>query len=120
MKIASVLIKTLAESADIINTINGGMSQANIEKFTLTDHYLITISIPGVDNHSLKLELDRDLLLIFQLMRLEDDVEIPYLISTLQLEENIDKRGVHTDFQGKNLNIVLPFASSEDSREIKF
>jgi HSP20 family molecular chaperone IbpA len=120
MKVAPELIKTLAESADLINTINGGMSLAHVEKFTMTDHYLVTVKVPGVDGHSLKLELHKDLLLVFQLMHLEDDIEIPYLITSVQLDENIDKRAVHVDFQGKNLNIVLPFEESEDSREIKF
>ena len=119
MKIALELMKTLAESADLINTINGGMSLAHVEKHTLTDHYLITVKVPGVDGHSLKLELHNDMLFIFQLMHLEDDIEIPYLISSVELEESVDRRAVHADFQGKNLNIVLPF-ESEDSREIKF
>lgn len=119
MKIAPELIKTLAESADLINTINGGMSSAHVKKHTLKDHYLVTVNVPGVDGHSLKLELHNDMLFIFQLMHLEDEIEIPYLISSIELEESVDKRAVHADFQGKDLNIVLPF-ESEDSREINF
>jgi HSP20 family protein len=120
MRVAPELVKTLAESADLINTINGGMSLAHVEKHTLADHYLVTIKVPGVDKHSLKLELHNDQLWIFQLMHLEEDIDIPYLLTSVQLDENVDRRAVHADFQGKNLNVVLPFAESEDSREIKF
>lgn len=119
MKVVPELVKTLAESADLINTINGGMSLAHVEKFTLKDHYLVTINVPGVDSHNLKLELHNDMLFIFQVMHLEEDIDIPYLITSVELEESVDRRAVHADFQGKNLNIVLPF-ESEDSREINF
>jgi len=119
MKIAPHIVKTLAESADLINTINGGMSLAYVEKHTLVDHYLITVKVPGVDKHSLKVELHNGQLFVFQLMQLEVGIEIPYLVTAIELSERVDKQGVHANFEGKHLNIVLPFGESEDPSEIR-
>lgn len=117
MKIAPEIVKTLAESADLINTINGGMSLAHVEKHTLADHYLITVKVPGVDKHALKVELYKGQLFVFQRMQLEEGIEIPYLVTVIELSEGVNKQGVHANFEGKHLRIVLPFG--DESNDIR-
>jgi len=119
MKIIPHIQKTLAESADLINTINGGMSLAHVTKHTLADHYLVTVKVPGVDKHLLKVELHKGQLFIFQRMQLEDGIEIPYLVTAIALSEKVDKRAVQANFQGRDLCIVLPFGQPEDGSEIQ-
>jgi len=119
MKIAPHIVKTLAESADLINTINGGMSLAYVEKHTLTDHYLVTVKVPGVDKHALRIELHNRQLFVFQLMQLDDAIEVPYLITVIELSKQVDRQAVHANYQGKNLNIVLPFGQQQGDSEIR-
>jgi HSP20 family molecular chaperone IbpA len=118
MKLVPHILKTLAESADLINTINGGMSLAHVTKYTLADHYLVTVKVPGVDKHSLKVELHNGQLFVFQRMILEEGIEIPYLVTAIELSENVDRQAVHANFQGKNLNIVLPFGEGTRDTEV--
>ena len=129
MKIAPHIVKTLADSADLINTINGGMSLAYVEKHTLTDHYLVTVKVPGVDKHALRIELHNGgrafdssaigQLFVFQLMQLDHSVEVPYLVTVIELSKQVDRQAVHANYQGKNLNIVLPFGEQQGGSEIR-
>ena len=118
MRVDRDLLKILAESTDLVNTINGGMSLAHVSKFKYTDHYLFTVKVPGVDKLSLKVEMHDDHLFVFQLMHLEDGIDIPYMVASIEMKSNVDKQAVRANYQGKYLNIILPFAEP-DSREIQ-
>ena len=116
MKTDKELLKTLAQSADIVNTINGGMSLAYVRKTQLPDHYLVTVKVPGVDVDSLRLEMHKGHLFVFQVLHLEG-IEIPYLITGIELDEEVDREAVRANFEDNRLNILLPFGPV-DSREI--
>ena len=118
MKVEKEVTRMLAESGDLVNTINGGMSLAHVHRYKLTDHYLITVKVPGVDKRSLKVELHDDQLLVFQLMHLEDGIDIPYMVASIKMKTDVKKSEVTANYQGRNLNIVMPFGE-EDSREIE-
>ena len=70
------LIAKLAKGADLVNTINGGMSQASME-VRLQDHeWIINLKVPGVDANNLKLEVSGGHICIYQMMRvhLQDQI----------------------------------------------
>jgi len=121
MKVELDSIKTLAESADLVNTINGGMSLAHIHKYTLEDHYMVTVKVPGVDRKSLKVEMHDGQLFIFLQMHLEEGINIPFMVASIEVSPKVNKREIRANYHGKNLNIVLPFEEwdDEDSRNIK-
>jgi len=121
MRVELDIIKTLAESADLVNTINGGMSLAHIHKYTLADHYMVTVKVPGVDKKSLKVEMHDGQLFIFQLMHLEDGIDIPFMVASIDVAEKVIKQQIRANYHGRSLNIVMPFAEWEegDSRVIK-
>lgn len=120
MRIEREVTRTLAESADLVNTINGGMSLAHVSKSKFMDHYLVTVKVPGVNKQSLKVEMHGESLFVFQLMHPEEGIDIPYMVASVELKSNVDKQGVRANYQGKNLNIVMPFdTEEEDSREIR-
>jgi len=115
MRVDREVMRMLADSGDLVNTINGGMSLAHVNKYTNSDHYLVTVKVPGVNKRSLKVELHDNHLFVFQLMHLEDGIDIPYMVASVELETNVDRQGVRADYTGKALNIVLPFNESEDT-----
>ncbi|MEQ9231556.1 MAG: Hsp20/alpha crystallin family protein [Cyclobacteriaceae bacterium] len=114
MRVEKELIKLLAESADLVNTINGGMSLAHVHNYKLEDHYLVTVKVPGVAKRSLKVETHDGNLFVFQLMHLEDGIEIPYMIASIPLKPNVNLNGIRANFEGKNLNIVMPIQELDD------
>ena len=109
MRVDRDLLKILAESTDLVNTINGGMSVAHVSKLKYTDHYLFTVKVPGVDKLSLKVEMHDDHLFVFQLMHLEDGIDIPYMVASIEMKSNVDKQAVRANYQGKYLNIIRLF-----------
>ncbi|NNE55031.1 MAG: Hsp20 family protein [Flavobacteriales bacterium] len=115
MRVDKEVLRMLADSGDLVNTINGGMSLAHVNKYTNVDHYLVTVKVPGVDRGSLKVELHDNHLFVFQLMHLEDGIDIPYMVASIELESNVDRHAVTANYSGKALTIVLPFNESEDS-----
>ena len=121
MRVEIYIIKTLAESADLVNTINGGRSIAHIHKYKLDDHYMVSVKVPGVDKKSLKVEIHDGQLFIFQLLHLEDGIDIPFMVASIDISEKVIKREIRTNYHGINLNIVMPFAEwdESDSRDIK-
>ena len=119
MRVESEIIKTLAESADIVNTINGGMSLAHVQRDRLSDHYLVTVKVPGVEKKSLKVELHKGKLFVFQLMHLEDGIDIPYLVASVDISNDVQREEIRANYQGKHLNVIMPFGETEtDSRDI--
>ncbi len=119
MRVEREIMKMLADSGDLVNTINGGMSLAHVNKYKNTDHYLVTVKIPGVDKRSLKIEMHENSLFVFQLMHLEDGIDIPYMVASVDVADNVDKKGISANYQGKALTITLPFDESEDTTEIQ-
>ena len=118
MRVDRQITKMLADSGDLVNTINGGMSLAHVSRFKLSDHYLITVKGPGVDKELLKLEMHDDSLFVFQRIKIDGEIEIPYMVASIELKGNVDKAAITANYHGKNLNIVMPFGEEEDSKEI--
>lgn len=119
MRVDKHITRMLAESGDLVNTINGGMSLAHVSRAKHNDHYLVTVKVPGVDKKSLKVEMHDNSLFIFQLMHLEGGIDIPYMVASVELKGNVDRSAIRANYYGKNLNIVMPFTEEEDSREIE-
>ena len=119
MRVEKQLMKMLAEAGDLVNTINGGMSLAHIHNYQLQDHYLVTVKVPGVDKTSLKVELHEGSLYVYQRMHLDDGIDIPYRVASIKVNANVDVRAIHANYQGRNLNIVLPIDETIGSGEIE-
>ncbi len=121
MRVELELIKILAQSANLINTISGGMSLAHIHKYTLDDHYMISVKVPGVEKGSLKVEVHDGQLFIFQLMHLEKGIDIPYMVASVEVSDKVNKQTIRANYHGRSLNIVMPFKdwTEGDSRNIK-
>lgn len=115
MRIEKEITRMLADSGDLVNTINGGMSLAHVNKFTNPDHYLVTVKVPGVDKESLKVELHDNHLFVFQLIHLEDGIDIPYMVASVELESDVNRQSVRASYTEKALRIFLPFNESQDS-----
>jgi HSP20 family molecular chaperone IbpA len=109
MRVDKELMHVLAQSADVVNTINGGMSVAHIKMHTLKDHYLITVRVPGVSEEALKLEMHEGNLFVFQQMTLDTGLRIPYLVASITVSENVNKEAISANYEGRRLHIFMPF-----------
>ncbi len=96
-------------TADVLNTINGGMSLAFVEKVRKEDHIFVTVKVPGVREDALKVEMREDKLLVFHQIQIDTETKVPNLVAILPLSSLIDLNNIQASFEKDRLNIILPF-----------
>ncbi len=123
MKTDKNLVKNLARTADVLNTIHGGMSQSTIKIKHLDNEWLIMIKIPGVDLEHLFLEVFGNHLYIHQMMEIQKDESerAPYVVAMIPLAREINVEAITATYQEGWTVINLPFDEmvSGHNREIK-
>lgn len=117
-----VLIKNLAATAEVVNTINGGMASPAITIFKGQLEWTINARVPGVSPDNLKLEIKDNELFIFQMIKdVFGDMEIPYMLTMINLSNRIELASITAEFEDGELFIVLPLDEMSDGfyREIE-
>jgi len=108
------LTKTLAQTANIMNVLNGGMTRATVSFDRKSDHYLYQVEIPSVDPDHFSVEIDFSNLFIYQKMNLNPELEIPYMISRLNIPAEVNYQGISAAYGEGKLRIVMPFNELAD------
>ena len=118
-----ILIKNLAQTAEIVNTINGGMTQANMLVEKGTEEWTVMVRVPGVSPERMKIEVRDGQLFIFHVLPDENaaHVELPFLLAALSLDKRVDFDGIMAEYEDKELYIHLPLdeEASGYEREIE-
>lgn len=123
MKVADrMLIKNLANTAEVVNTINGGMAAPAISLYKGEQEWTISARVPGVSIESLKLEVKDNQLFIFQMIHNgQDGLELPYLLTVVNLSRRVELDAITAEYEEGELFIVLPLDELSDGfyREIE-
>jgi HSP20 family molecular chaperone IbpA len=117
-----VLIKNLATTAEIVNTINGGMASPVISVFKGKIEWTINARVPGVSPENLKLEIKDNELFIFQILENGfDGMEIPYMLTMIHLSNRVELDAITAEYENGELFILLPLDEMSDGffREIE-
>ncbi|MEQ8470223.1 MAG: Hsp20/alpha crystallin family protein [Marinoscillum sp.] len=118
-----ILIKNLAHTADIVNTINGGMTQANMEIEKSESEWLVEIKLPGVSAERMKIEVRNSQMFLFHLIADTNasEIELPYMVTALALDKRVDFDGIMAEYENGRLFIHLPLdeEASGYEREIE-
>ena len=114
MKIDADLTTKLAYTANLANTINGGMVETTVSFSKNEDHYLVNVTVPGIDREALKIEINNDLVLVF--LQLDNNGEEPfnYLLKYFKIPFEVDAEQIWADYEDQHLHIVMPFKELED------
>lgn len=106
-------VRRVLRTADIANTLNGGISEARIKLEKKSDHYLLKARIPGVDVEHLKVEIIDKTLFVYHNLQFSGQnasvIMIPHVVATCPLAPEVDFRNISASFEGKILHVVLPF-----------
>lgn len=116
-----ILIKNLAQTADVVNTINGGMSQASFKLLKQENEWTVTVKVPGVDADHMKIEVKDDQMFIFQIIG--DDsarIKLPYLLTAFKISPRVNYDGILAEYENGEIFIHLPLDEMGDNyqREI--
>jgi hypothetical protein len=114
-----MLVKNLAKTAEIVNTINGGMSQAKLHMKKESDEWLLRFKVPGVGPDNLKIEVRNSQLFIFQILGADNSsgIELPYLITSLVISPKIDFEGIIAEYDGEEICVHMPLDEMSDGHE---
>ena len=108
MKVDKGISKRLAETAHIINTINGGTVYPTINKSTETDHYRLEVDIPTVKPDDIKVEVVGTDLMIYQKIEM-NGYTLPNMIGMIKISADVELEHIHAEYEDDLLIVILPF-----------
>jgi HSP20 family molecular chaperone IbpA len=102
----------LLTSVDVMNTLNGGRTEAKVKLSQLDNHREIRVRIPGIDSNGIEVEVHNDHVSIFYMMDLESmgkAMRLPYAVYNKQQPYFIDVSKINSTVEGGDLIVKLPF-----------
>ncbi|MFY0688157.1 MAG: hypothetical protein JXQ90_13380 [Cyclobacteriaceae bacterium] len=109
MKIDRNVSKSLAQSALVMNVIDGGMSKPNIKLKKRSNHYLLAVTAPGVDFEAISIEVDRSELFIYQDVILGTEMTIPFMMERMVIPADVQFNAITASYVDGRLSVILPF-----------
>jgi len=108
MKVDKQATKRLAETANIVNSLNGGAIYPTFYTTTEKDHYRLEVSVPTVEPQDLKVEVNGSDLLIYQNVHV-NAFTLPNVLGQIKISADVELENIHAEYQEDLLVVILPF-----------
>lgn len=102
-------------TADLLNTINGGMSMPTTRMKRQEDHYELEVMAPGFSADDLKIEIHNRHLSVFHYMHyiapehtMEQD-GAPNIIHLTPIPFDVQLDSIRAVYEGRLLRVIMPF-----------
>ena len=120
MKTDSAIIKNLARTADIVNTINGGTVFPTFNTTKEEDHYRLEVSAPTVNPENIKVEVSQSDLLVYQNVSF-NSISLPNLLGMVKISADVSVDEITAEYDDDLLVVIMPFSEMPGGfdREIK-
>lgn len=102
-------MKRLAETANIVNSINGGAIYPTFKTTTEKDHYRLEVSVPSVEPDDMKVEVNGSDLLVFQNIHVSD-YTLPNILGTIKIAADVELENIYAEFEDSLLIVIMPFS----------
>ena len=102
-------MKRLAETANIVNSINGGAIYPTFKTTTEKDHYRLEVSVPSVEPDDIKVEVNGSDLLIFQNIHVAD-YTLPNILGSLKIAADVELENIYAEIDESLLVVIMPFS----------
>ena len=109
MKIDKNLTRNLAQSASVMNIINGGITMPLMSLKKNKGEYVFNIQLAGVDPDDFSVEIDSHNLFVYHQMHFDETMEIPYLLQRLVIPPAVNYDEIRAEFDEGKLRILMPF-----------
>lgn len=109
MRVDKDEMKRLAETANIVNSINGGAIFPTFKTTTEIDHYRLEVSIPSVEVDDIKVEVNGSDLLVFQSIHVAD-YTLPNILGTIKIAADVELENIYAEFEDDLLVVIMPFS----------
>lgn len=108
MRVDEKLMKNLAQSADVLNSVNGGTIFPTFETTKEEDHYRMEVSVPSVTPESIKVEVNGGLLLIYQGIE-HGEKQIPNMLGVHKISAEVELDNITAGYEEDLLVVIMPF-----------
>lgn len=124
MRKDSNVMSMLAASADVINTIGGGLTEPVVRVKNYADKREIRVRVPGVEADLLKVEINNNWLTIYNKLAIASwgsVVEVPRVLFNKAIPHFVNVEEIMASVLGDTLVVELPFneRSNGYKREVK-
>ncbi len=107
-------VHRILTNANIMNTLNGGMAEARIDVKRDMNEYHITVSIPGISEDKLKVEIADKHLIVSHMMEFgmanRKVAVVPHVLAACPLSLDIDHDRITADYEDGILEVRLPLS----------
>lgn len=112
MKTTLNLPKELITSIDLMNTLNGGTSEAMVRLKQFPAYRQIMVSVPGVPFENVKMEINNNQLMIYYLTGIISqgkEVQFPRILYNKNIPYFVDAANITAQEEGTALVLHLPY-----------
>jgi HSP20 family protein len=116
MKVNNELIKEIAQNANLMNVVGGGISAFTERLKEVKDGYLLEVRMPSLSPDSYHLRVINNLLTVVTTLSVtsqidsdEEDTIKPALVRTFPIPSFIDIENIQARYEGNSLKIFAPF-----------
>ncbi|MEL7003129.1 MAG: Hsp20 family protein [Bacteroidota bacterium] len=106
-------VRRMLKTADVMNTVNGGMVEPYLSFERKSDHYLLKARVPGVDADALGVEMIESDLILHHQLDFDDasgsSMTIPHVIATFPVQGYVDYENIVARYEDGVLQVTLPF-----------
>ena len=108
MKFGRDITKNLAQTAYVMNVLDGGIAMPLVSFNKAKNEYVYLFHLPGVEPEDFNVEIDQKNLLVFHRISF-DDTAIPHLLNRIVIPADVDYERISATFEEGKLRIVMPF-----------
>ncbi len=108
MKTDERIIKDLAQAADIVNTIGGGVIFPTFNTTKEEDHYRLEVTAPSVNPDDIKVEVNGGHLFVYQQMEYKN-TRIPNMLGIQKISVDVELDNITAEYEDDTLVVIMPF-----------
>lgn len=108
MKIDKGITKNLANAAEVMNVINGGMVYPTLHTRKASDHYRLEVMAPTINPDNMKVEVNTGHLFIFQYLEM-NGIKLPNMLAMMKLVAGAEVENITAAYEDETLVIIIPF-----------
>lgn len=109
MRVDKEVSKRLAETANVINNINGGSIFPTFKTTTEKDHYRLEVSVPSVEPDDIKVEVNGSDLMIYQNVHV-NSYSLPNMLGMIKISADVEMENISAEFDDELLVVIMPFS----------
>ena len=118
--ISKAFIRNIAPQLDLLNTLGGGIAQAQLRIDKREKGVIVRVVLPSVEPQNFHVVLNENTLTVYAEFRHAPDSKLaaPLFSRTLSLPAGLNASRIDAVFEGAELLVRIPYAANDEPREI--